>query len=150
MKNDGVNTMEEKNLPENIKINLVRNRKKREIGFAEFICGFLLLLVGIWLWSHTLGTRLLFTDVWIGRISRYYWGVCITAIVVLVLGFWKIKRYPKVDKAKGVEEKTDVHQELKGEERFTKANEKQICCSQCGKLNDAETKFCIFCGNKMS
>lgn len=55
-------------------------------AFLLLFGGVILLLVSVWLYSKTLGTNLLFTDAFLGRVSRYYWVVLIPAAIALLAG----------------------------------------------------------------
>lgn len=139
---------EERNIEINVKKDLVRNGKRRKIGYIELASGIFFLAAAIWLFGNTLGTRLLYADVWVGKISRYYWIVFLFALVLLLLGSWQIRRNFRGEKNRilnGTEDREKSKREM-----LVKPDIQLINCSQCGKLNDAEDKFCIFCGNKMS
>lgn len=61
-------------------------------GFLEILAGVLILCLGLWLWSRTWGTMLLFTNADTGRLARYYWIVLIIAVVILSVGFLTMRK----------------------------------------------------------
>lgn len=82
-------------------------------GFLEILVGVLILCVGLWLWSRTWGTMLLFTNATIGRLARYYWIVLIIAVILLIVGLLtmrkvRIEKKPEVIKEEGkIEDKKE-------------------------------------------
>ena len=61
-------------------------------GILELVAGVAVLGLGIWLFSKTWGTALLFTDAFIGRMARYYWIVLVAAAVLLAVGVLTMRK----------------------------------------------------------
>ena len=58
----------------------------------RLILGLLILILGLWLWTKTLGTQLLFTDVTIGRVSRFWFIPVVIGLVLLMTAVYSVMR----------------------------------------------------------
>jgi len=118
----------------------LKQNKKRKVGYIWIFCGLFALLAGVWLMFCTRGTRLLFTDVWLGKISRFYGIGILVAVISFVVGFLYLKKYPKPqNKSNHIEAAGNVHLD----------DIQQTLCPGCGKQIAENSKFCIYCGRKM-
>ena len=66
----------------------------RRTGYILLAAGALLIIAGLYLFSRTWGVNLLFTAVWLGRISRFYWAVILIGAGLGVLGAAALKKSP--------------------------------------------------------
>lgn len=92
-------------------------------GFLEILAGVLFLCLGLWLWSRTWGTILLFTNAATGRMARFYWIILIIAVVILIVGFLTMRKV-RIEKKfevvkKEDEDKTLVKHEAAKDEKET-------------------------------
>lgn len=123
-------------------------------GIIIVLLGMVLFLTGIWLFTRTWGTELLFTNSIVGSFSKYYWiVVCASAVMVLV-GVLIIKKYPvkKNDEQQIQAVDTEVAP-IQKEEKESDVSEKSEVeikkCPACGKEIKSGTLFCIYCGEKL-
>ena len=68
-----------------------KTSRKKTAGYVEVAAAFLLILLSIWLFWNTRGTRLLYVSVMVGRVSRYYWIFLFAAVVIGVIGLVSLR-----------------------------------------------------------
>ncbi|MBP3542921.1 MAG: zinc ribbon domain-containing protein [Lachnospiraceae bacterium] len=132
------------------------NAKNKGItGLLIMALGILIFLAGAWLFTRTCGTALLYTNSGIGKISQYYWIVICIAVIVTLVGFLFVKKYP-MKKEEQPLQVTDIEVAQTREEKESPVSEKTEIdttgikrCPACGKELKSETLFCIYCGEKL-
>ena len=70
----------------------VRTKGNRRTGIILLAAGLLLAAFGLYLFSRTWGLNLLFTSVWIGRLSRFYGIVLLAGAGAVLLGVLSLKK----------------------------------------------------------
>ena len=149
----------------------------RRTGYILLAAGALLIIAGLYLFSRTWGVNLLFTAVWLGRISRFYWAVILIGAGLAVLGAAALKKSPAAG-AKGAapepapeaamtepereaakEELAAARQEEEAAKTVQKETEKEVekeaekgagrVCPVCGNRLSARSRFCGKCGTKI-
>lgn len=128
--------------------------EKYVTGLIIMALGIFLFLAGVWLFSRTWGTNLLFTSSIIGRVSKYYWIVMCASAAMVLVGFWVIKKYPlkKNDEQQipaAVTEMAPIQEEEKKSNVSEKPEMEIKKCPACGKEIKNGTLFCIYCGEKL-
>ena len=130
--------------------------KKCITGLIIMVLGIFIFLAGVWLFTRTCGTTLLFTSSGIGKISQYYWIVVCIAVIVMLVGFLIIKKYPMKKKEEQSLPTTDIEATQTPEEKERTVSEKTEIdktdikkCLACGKEVKSGTLFCIYCGEKL-
>lgn len=131
-------------------------KNKGITGLIIMALGILIFLVGVWLFTRTCGTALLYTNSVIGKISQYYWIVICIAVIVTLVGFLFVKKYPMKKKEEQSLPVTDIEVAQTQEEKESAVSEKTEIdttdikrCPACGKELKSETLFCIYCGEKL-
>ena len=149
----------------------VKIKGNRRTGIVLFAAGLLLVAFGLYLFSRTWGLNLLFTSVWIGRLSRLYWIVILAGAAAALLGAVILKKGK--DAGKGGQdvtlleepvsepEKTEperqkmaapepmVSEQAKPEPEKTEPVEEERFCPVCGNRLSARSRFCGKCGTKV-
>lgn len=69
--------------------------RKKTAGYVEVAAAFLLVLLSMWLFWNTRGTRLLYVSVMVGRVSRYYWIFLFAAVIIGVIGLGSLRSFRK-------------------------------------------------------
>ena len=146
----------------------VRTKGNRRTGIILLAAGLLLAAFGLYLFSRTWGLNLLFTSVWIGRLSRFYGIVLLAGAGAVLLGVLSLKKrraaQPEAAAAEPAqwepaeaEAAAQESEEPVGAEPMEpqepapamadreKAEEKQPLPN-----TDAGERFCPVCGNRLS
>lgn len=93
-------------------------------GFAMIVIAVLFGILGVWTMIQTWGTKLLYMDVTLGMLCRFYWIPLVVAVVFLVYGISILRKgfkkeplpEPPVEAANAVEEASEKKDESAQEE----------------------------------
>lgn len=105
-----------------------QKKSKRWCGYVLIAAAILLAVVSVYMFRQTWGINLLYENVVLGRIYRFYGIPLLAAAVMAIFGKLMLKKYPKPVKQK---------------ENTNSGNTK---CSNCGAKLPAGTAFCGACG----
>ncbi len=124
-------------------------KNRRKTGYWLLAAGIVILAAGVYLFTRTLGTNLLFTPVWIGYISRFY----LIFLAVGILLFWPgcriLKKYPR-EKKKKEKKRLKYSQDDSHTDRSVGGTKDDIkFCSGCGNQLKPGNLFCEKCGKKV-
>lgn len=81
-----------------------QKKSKRWCGYVFIILAVCLAGVSVIMFHGTRGTRLLYADVTLGSMYRFYWIWFILAIAAGVIGGFVLKKYPKQIKEDNVQD----------------------------------------------
>lgn len=105
-----------------------QKKSKRWCGYVLIAAAILLAVISVYMFRQTWGINLLYENVALGRIYRFYWIPLLVAAVMAMFGKLLLKKYPKPVKQK---------------ENTNAGNTK---CSNCGAKLPVGAAFCGACG----
>ncbi len=89
------------------------------LAWILIVVAILTAILGLVMFSQTIGTKLLYMDVVLGRIFRYYWIILLIAFVLLSVGIFILKKKKNKNPIAEQQEKTTVEESIEAETEVT-------------------------------
>lgn len=104
-----------------------KNGNSKILAWMLIVMAILTAILGLVMFSQTIGTKLLYMDVLLGRIFRYYWILLLIALSLFVSGICILRKAKKKNTIEETQEQTaseEIIEEPKESE--TDTNEEEV------------------------